>query len=65
MLPLDRAAAGLVLAGTGGVLAFRALRAWLDFRLQQRTLELTKLSVARLERAASLAAGAPRKAEDR
>jgi len=41
----DQIAAALVLTGTGGVVAWRAFRAWREFRMQRRALDLMVRSV--------------------
>jgi hypothetical protein len=56
---IDAAVATLVLGGAGGVLAARAVRSWIDFRIQQRSLELLKASVERLELESQLAGRRP------
>ena len=47
---LDRIVAIVVLSATLGVLAFRAYRMWVDFRIQRRAVELLVRSVTELER---------------
>jgi len=41
----DQIVAVLVLTGTGGVVAWRTFRAWREFRMQRRALDLMVRSV--------------------
>jgi len=45
----DRIASVVVLAALGGVLVFRAFRAWREYRLQRRELDLFVRSVTEIE----------------
>jgi hypothetical protein len=45
----DRIAAVVVLAALGGVLVLRAFRAWAEYRLQRRSIDLLVRSVTEAE----------------
>jgi len=45
----DKIVAIVVLTGLGGVLSIRAFRAWADYRLQRRSLDLLVRSVTEAE----------------
>ena len=47
---IDRMLAAGALGGIGSALAWRAVRAWMDYRLQRRTLALLVRSVTELEK---------------
>ena len=49
MLALDRIVSVVVLTGTGGVLVFRAFRAWAEYRLQRRSVDLLVRSMSEIE----------------
>ena len=46
---LDKIVAGIALGGLGGVLVLRAFRAWADYRLQRRSVDLLVRSVTEAE----------------
>lgn len=54
MPAFDRIVSALVLAGTGGVLLLRAVRAWADYRLQRRSVDLLVRSMTEIERPESM-----------
>jgi hypothetical protein len=45
----DKIVAVVALTGLGGVLSIRAFRAWADYRLQRRSLDLLVRSVTEAE----------------
>ena len=47
---LDRIVAVLVLGLTAGWIAFRAVRAWADYRRQRRALDILVRSMTEIER---------------
>jgi hypothetical protein len=49
MPAFDRIVSVAVLTGTGGVLVFRAFRAWADYRLQRRSVDLLVRSMTEIE----------------
>ena len=52
-MPLfDRIVAWIALGGTGGLIALRSAKAWLDFRRQRKALDLLVRSMTELERPA-------------
>jgi hypothetical protein len=50
MPELDKLIAAAFLVGTAGVVLVRALRAWMRFRLQERTLRILTKGLTELER---------------
>jgi len=49
-MPLfDRIVSVVVLAALGGVVVYRAFRAWADYRLQRRSVDLLVRSVTEIE----------------
>lgn len=50
MPAFDRIVSVAVLVGFGGLLAVRAIRAWADYRIQRRELDLLVRSVTEAEK---------------
>lgn len=49
MPTFDRIVSAVVLSTTGGVLVVRAFRAWADYRLQRRSVDLLVRSMTELD----------------
>jgi hypothetical protein len=50
MPAVDRIASVVTLVGLGGLLVLRAVRAWADYRVQRRAVDLLVRSVTEVER---------------
>ena len=50
MPEIDLIVATLFLIGTAGLIAFRAVRAWMRFRIQERTVRVLTRGLTELER---------------